>query len=82
MARDELRANIRETAERIKEEKDKASKYQDILINENKQLSEDILSITNNFNEKQKEVDDSKAALCFAEKHKADLELTVANNKD
>jgi hypothetical protein len=45
-------------------------------------LSDEILSITNNFNEKQKEVDDSKAALCFSEKHKADLELTVDNYKD
>lgn len=35
LAREELRNNIRETAERIKEEKDKNFKYQEILINEN-----------------------------------------------
>jgi len=39
VAREELRNNIRETAERIKEEKDKNYKYQEILINENQSLS-------------------------------------------
>lgn len=39
LAREELRNNIRETAERIKEEKDKNFKYQEILINENQSLS-------------------------------------------
>ena len=39
VAREELRNNIRETAERIKEEKDKNFKYQEILINENQSLS-------------------------------------------
>lgn len=38
-AREELRNNIKETAERIKEEKDKNVKYQEILINENQSLS-------------------------------------------
>jgi hypothetical protein len=35
IARTELRSNIRETAERIREEKDKNVKYQTILISEN-----------------------------------------------
>jgi len=34
-----LRSNIRETAERIKEEKEKNQKYQKILISENQSLS-------------------------------------------
>jgi hypothetical protein len=39
MARNELRANIKETAERIREDNDKNIKYQSILIDENKSLS-------------------------------------------
>ena len=35
LAREELRNNIRETAERIKDDKDKSNQYQQILINEN-----------------------------------------------
>ena len=37
--RSELRNNIRENAERIKEEKVKSTKYQGILIGENQSLS-------------------------------------------
>jgi hypothetical protein len=39
LARSELRNNIKENAERIKEEKDKCTKYQAILITENQSLS-------------------------------------------
>lgn len=60
MAREELRNNIRETAERIKEEKDKNFKYQEILINENQSLSKQILIITEMFSKKVEEFDDLK----------------------
>lgn len=46
-----------ETAERIKEEKDKNIKYQNILINENQSLSKQILVITDMFSKKVSEYD-------------------------
>jgi hypothetical protein len=49
VAREELRNNIRETAERIRDEKDKSYKYQGIHINENASLSKQILLITEMF---------------------------------
>ena len=38
-ARTELRQNIKDTADLIRDEKDKNFKYQEILINENESLS-------------------------------------------
>lgn len=63
VAREELRNNIRETAERIKEEKDKNFKYQEILINENQSLSKQILIITEMFSKKVEEFDDLKQTI-------------------
>lgn len=60
LARSELRSNIKENAERIKEEKDKNVKYQQILINENENLSKQILMITEMFSRKVSEFDDVK----------------------
>ena len=60
VAREELRSNIRETAERIKDEKDKSCKYQSILINENQSLSKQILIITEMFSKKVEEHDEKK----------------------
>jgi len=57
LARNELRSNIKETADRIKEEKDKNVKYQNILINENESLSKQILQITEMFSKKVAEYD-------------------------
>lgn len=68
MARDELRNNIRENADRIKEEKDKNFKYQEILINENQSLSKQILIITEMFSKKVEEFDDMKQTLSIKEK--------------
>ena len=51
-ARDELRNNIKENAERIKEDTEKSNKYQQILINENESLSKQILMITDMFSKK------------------------------
>ena len=82
MAREELRSNIRETAERIKDEKEKSYQYQQILINENKSLSQQILSITDMFTKKVQEHDDLKEAATLLEKDKNVLGLELENYKD
>ncbi len=66
-ARDELRNNIRETAERVREEKEKNIKYQEILINENQSLSKQILVITDMFSKKVEDFDAVKQDLAVTE---------------
>jgi ribosome recycling factor len=56
-SRDGLRNSIRDTSDRIKEEKEKNFKYQEILINENQSLSKQILLITDMFSKKVEDYD-------------------------
>ena len=81
-ARDELRNNIRENAERIKEEKEKNIKYQEILINENQSLSKQILIITEMFSKKVEEFDEIKQNLADKEKELNTANLDRANLRD
>ncbi len=82
LARSELRSNIRETAERIKDEKEKSNKYQGILINENQSLSKQILIITEMFAKKVEEADEKKAECALMEKDRNTLSLEAASYVD
>lgn len=77
-----MRNNIRENAERIKEEKDKNIKYQEILINENQSLSKQILIITEMFSKKVEEFDELKQCLADREKDLNNAVLERTNLKD
>lgn len=81
-ARDELRNNIKETAERIKEEKDKNVKYQDILINENQSLSKQILVVTEMFSKKTEEYDELKSDFTVKELEFNNLSGEMSNFRD
>ncbi len=78
-ARDELRNNIRETAERVREEKEKNIKYQEILINENQSLSKQILVITDMFSKKVEDFDAVKQDLAITEQNFNSVRIEVTN---
>ena len=82
VARQELRSNIKETAERIKDDKDKSNKYQQILINENESLSKQILMITDMFSKKVQEHDDTKQELSITQKDFNVVQVSADNLKD
>lgn len=77
-----MRNNIRENAERIKDEKDKNFKYQEILINENQSLSKQILIITEMFSKKVEEFDDLKQNIAIKEKDYNSVSLEKDNFVD
>lgn len=81
-ARSDLRSNIKENAEKIKEEKDKNINFQQSLISENQNLSKQIIEVTEMFTKKVQENDTSKFDLQMKEKDLNTFILKSDNFKD
>jgi len=73
---------VRETAERINDEREKNAKYQEILVNENQSLSKQILAITEMFSKKVEEFDALKEALAAKEQELNQARVEVADLRD
>ena len=82
IAREEMRANVRETAERVSEEREKNAKYQEILVGENQGLSKQILAVTEMFSKKAEEFDALKQACAAKEQALAQARIEAADLGD
>lgn len=82
MNRDELRNQLEEVTQRVEQDKEKNVKYQKILIEENKSLSDQILQITQMYSQKGAENDKLREEQLAQKSENEALKIQLESLKD